>query len=526
MSSYYATSLYDGKDFGHILVKTRDGRPIKIEGNELSSYNHSGTTARIQASVLSLYDDARIKKPMHNGKPSSWEEVDKNILEKLSEVQSSGKKIVLLSSSIISPSTLHLLEEFVKVYSNFSHVTYDAVSYSGILTAAQKMYGKPVIPDYRFDKADVVVSFGADFLGSWLAPVHFIPSYVSRRKLNEGQKDMLYHIQFESALSLTGSNADERIQIRPSDEKRILTYLYNYIASKKGSLLIDAAKTDKDFSSIAEKLLISGSKAMVISGSNDPECQILVNGLNKLLGNYGVCLEFAESLNLAKGLDNDMESLLNDMEAGKVGALLMHNVNPAYDYPDKVRFDKAIAGIDLSISFAGSSNETAKAAEYICPVPHFLESWDDAEVIRGKLSITQPCIHPIFDTRAFQDSLLIWAGKTTSYLDFIKQYWEENYYSGGGGFTDWWNNCLQKGIYEHTPKEFLSLEYNEGVLDGLSGMIFSEETHLSWFCLIVCRLEMEKMPIIPGCKNYLIRFQKLAGKMFYIFHLMMPEFWN
>ncbi len=475
MSSYWATSLCNGKDFGHILVKTRDGRPIKIEANGLSSFNPKGTTARMQASVLSLYDDARIKNPLIQGEVTQWEQIDQELIRRLSEINRSGRKIVLLSSTLNSPSTIRLLEEFGNQFPSFQHVTYDAISYSGILTASREMYGKAIIPGYRFDRADVVVSFGADFLGSWIAPVHFIPAYASRRKLDEGQKDMLTHIQFESGLSLTGSNADKRIQIRPSEEKKILSYIHNYIASKKNSLLIDAPETEKDYADVVEKLLSAGSKSLVISGSNDPECQMLVNGINKLLGNYGVTIEFSQSLNVAKGIDNEMETLVKDMESGKVGAVMFHNADPLYDYHDPDGFLKALSNVELSLSFAGSANQTAAASHYVCPVHHFLESWDDAEIVSGTLSLIQPCIHPIFDTRSLQDSLLKWMGREVQHLDYIRQFWNDHYYPGEGSFTDWWNSCLQNGVFQTSSLATTSFEYNEMVLDKLSGNIFSED---------------------------------------------------
>ena len=185
-ASYYATGYYDGHEYSAILVKTRDGRPIKIEGNALSSFNGEGTTARVQASVLSLYDDARLKYPSVLTKKQSWLSIDEQIIRELGKINSAGGEIALLTSTVISPSTLKLINEFGAGFKNFRWVQYDAVSYSAILEANTICFGKTVIPDYHFENASLVVSINADFLGSWLAPVHFIPGYVSRRKLDSG----------------------------------------------------------------------------------------------------------------------------------------------------------------------------------------------------------------------------------------------------------------------------------------------------------------------------------------------------
>jgi len=188
-SLYYATGFYDGHEYSCVLVKTRDGRPIKIEGNILSAFNGEGTTARVQASILSLYDDARLKYPAILNKQESWETVDDQIIHDLAEINSSGGEIVLLTSSIISPSTVKLINEFGTGFKSFKWVQYDAVSYSAILEANSICFGKTVIPDYHFEKASLVVSVNADFLGTYLAPVHFIPGYASARKPDNGEKE-------------------------------------------------------------------------------------------------------------------------------------------------------------------------------------------------------------------------------------------------------------------------------------------------------------------------------------------------
>ncbi|NJK86485.1 MAG: molybdopterin oxidoreductase, partial [Bacteroidales bacterium] len=222
LANYYASTFFDGNDYCSILVKVRDGRPIKIEGNRMSSITSGGTNARTQASVLSLYDTARYQKPLINQKEADWEKVDNDIMSKLDTLRNENKPVYIISSSIISPSTITVLNRFRQKYQNVRLIQYDDVSYSGIIKANQTTFGKPVIPFYRFDNAKVIVSFGADFHGSWLLPVTFTKQYVKNRKLDEGQKTLSRHIQLEGAMSLTGSNADERIVISPSQEKIFL----------------------------------------------------------------------------------------------------------------------------------------------------------------------------------------------------------------------------------------------------------------------------------------------------------------
>ncbi|MBK8882655.1 MAG: hypothetical protein IPN67_09815 [Bacteroidales bacterium] len=401
-SLYYATSFFDGHEYGSILVKTRDGRPIKIEGNDLSLFNREGTTARVQASVLSLYDDARLKHPAIDNNQASWSEIDEKVISELGKINAEGGEIVLLTSSIISPSTVKLIGEFGAGFKNFKWVKYDAVSYSSLLEANSLCFGRPVIPDYNFQKADIVVSINADFLGAWLSPVHFIPAYVSRRKLNNGEKNMLRHIHFESGMSLTGANADIRKRLKPSEERILLLDLYNKIAQKKGGEVFPATVYKEDLSDLADKLIASEGRSILVSGTNNLGIQLIVNGINYLLGNYEKCIDLNNNLNIASGIDSQTESFVNDLNSGKVKALLMYNVNPAFDYPDSQRILSGIKNTRLTVNMAVTLNETVGKAKYECPVNHYLESWDDAEPVQGQLSLSQPCINPLFNTRCFR----------------------------------------------------------------------------------------------------------------------------
>jgi Fe-S-cluster-containing dehydrogenase component len=461
-SSYYASSFYDGHEYASIVVKTRDGRPIKIEGNSLSPFNSEGTTARVQASVLSLYDDARLKNPAKANQSAEWEIIDKEIISELARINSGGGEIVLLTSTLISPSTIKLIAQFGETFKNFKWVQYDAISYSAILEANSLCFGKAVIPDYNFRKASLVVSLNADFLGTWVAPVHFIPGYVSRRKLDNGEKDMVKHIHFESGMSLTGSNADIRKKIKPSEEKTVLADLYNRIAEKTGAEKLPAVTFREDLSELADNLVAARGKSIVVSGTNNIEIQVLVNRINLLLGNYTDCIDLNNNLNIASGIDSNMVNLVKDLTDGKVKALLMYNVNPVYDYPESNKFLTGLKNAELTVNMSVTLNETVGKAKYECPVHHFLESWGDAEIIPGQLSLSQPCINPLFNTRSFQDSLLKWLGNSTLYHDYLIAHWEKEFFprSGVSDTRNFWNTSLRNGVFNYTAPSNKSIILN------------------------------------------------------------------
>lgn len=450
-ANFYASTFYNGDDYCSILVKVRDGRPIKIEGNGLSSITKGGTNSRTQASVLSLYDTARYQHPLKNKKEASWEDVDSEITEKLNTLRAGNKPVYIISHTIISPSTKSVITDFINKFPNVRHIQYDAISYSGIISANNLVFGKPVIPSYSFDKADLIVSFGADFHGTWLLPVEFTKQYIVNRKLDDGRRSMSRHVQIEGHMSLTGSNADERIVIKPSQEKAVLSHLYALLLKSKTGQTIKVPETQVNISTLAEELLANQGKSLVISGSNDTECQVLVNGINYLLGNYGKTIDINSPLNIHKGVDDEMVDFAEALEKGNVGGVIFYNTNPVYDFPLSEQIKKGIENCELSVSLSDLYNETADFVQYISPVNYFLESWNDYEVKDGFYSLSQPVIHPIFNTRHSQENLLRWSGQDISYYAYLQNYWEKQIFPlsrGFNSFYEFWTKCVHDGVFE------------------------------------------------------------------------------
>ncbi len=451
IANYYASTFYDGNDYVSVLVKTREGRPIKIEGNDLSPISRQGTNARAQASVLNLYDDARLKKPLKSGKESDWKTVDKEIKAKLEKLAASGEKVVLLTNTIISPSTARLIKEFQEKYPNVEHVTYDPVSFRAMRDANELNFSKPAIPSYYFDKAKVIVGFNADYLGNWLMPVTFSKQFAENRRLFNGKKEMSRLYQFESDYSLTGSNADYRYPIKPSEEGAVLLNLYNEIAKATGGKTYPAPKVKVDVKQAARDLLKNKGKSLVVSGTNDLNIQLTVNAINQLLDNYGKTIDLNKPVCLYKTDEKAFTALVKEMGAGNVGGLLMYNVNPAYDYAKASDFINGLKKVGLKVSFADTEDETAKLSDYVCPDNNYLESWNDAQPVMGSFSFTQPTINRIFDTRQFQESLMAWAGIEGTFEQYMAKVWETEFFPKQDkytSFTDFWNTCKHDGVME------------------------------------------------------------------------------
>jgi MoCo/4Fe-4S cofactor protein with predicted Tat translocation signal len=443
VADYYATTYTNGGDVISLVAKVRDGRPIKLEGNTLSSLTQGGTSARVQASVLDLYDTGRLRYPvqMADGKPqevSTFEAFDKMAADGLA----GAAGLVLLTGTLTSPTTKQIIADFLAKYPGSRHVQYDADSYSGLLLAGEAAYGKRAIPSFRFDNAKVIVSLGADFLGTWLTPVGFARQYAKGRKINEKNPEMSKHYQFESLLSLTGSNADERYTHRPSETGAVALAL---LAELGGSVTAPALndKLKAGVKKAAKELLANKGSGLVVSGSNNANVQLVVAAINEAIGAGGTTMDWAAPLQTRQGIDSEMTGLVADMNAGKVGALLIYGVNPAYDYYDAEKFKTGLAKVKTSISFNDRLDETTELTKLALPAPHFLESWGDTEAVPGYFSFLQPTIAPLFKTRALEDSLLKWSGSQTTYEVYFKQYW-----TGKLGGIEAYEKALQDGVVE------------------------------------------------------------------------------
>ncbi len=452
--NYYASTYNEGGDYCSIVVKTREGRPIKIEGNKLSSVTLGGTNAQVQASVLSLYDKERLKGPMKDGDNVSWDTLDKEVSEGLSAIVASGGQIRIVTNTVISPATLQLLSEFKEKYPGTEIVTYDSISASGMLKANEESFGIRVIPFYDFSKAQTIVSLNADFLGTWISPIEFAKQYSKNRKINAQHRKMSRHFHFESNLSLTGANADYRTAIKPSQEGALVLAIYNQIAVKAGQSTISSGNLDfRYLNKAANELWANRGKSLVVSGSNDPSIQTAVNGINEMLGNYGATINFYGYSNVRKGDDASMDAFIDDLKAGNIGGVIFYNCNPVYNYRRGNEIADAIQKVSLSVSTSDRVDETTSTVSYIAPNHHFLESWDDAEPRNGYYSLTQPTISPLFNTRQAQKSMLSWSGNQESYFDYLKEYWKNHMYreSESMGFQYFWDKSLQDGIYELKP---------------------------------------------------------------------------
>lgn len=435
--NYYASTYFDGFDFASVLVKTREGRPIKIEPNPAGG-DLGKTNARAQASVLSLYDNDKVKQPKLDGKDETFDKVDSFVIKGLEEAKASGKKIVVLSHSFASPTFKKLFAEFKAKYPTAELVTYDAFPYSAQLDAAQEVFGQRALPVYDLRGSELVVSFQADFLGDYNAS-SLETSYAAARKPGP---NMLRHIQVESNMSLTGANADSRYRLKPSAVNKTLVEVYNAI--------VGGGTSDKTATEIANELKAKGSKAVVFADGSKG-AQVLAHLINQKLGSVA----FTGKANLLKEFDGARyQEFLGWVNGGQVGVLVTNNVDPIYSHPKGEDFKKSLSKVPYVIAVADKKNEMYKAAKAVIPLANWLESWGDIEPQTGVYSLMQPTIQKIYKSRQIEESLLVWKnGKNNAannYYDYLKA--SSASFLGGTSF----NKALYNGINASTNSTTLS----------------------------------------------------------------------
>jgi molybdopterin-containing oxidoreductase family iron-sulfur binding subunit len=413
-----------------LLVKNRDGRPIKLEGNPDHPLSRGGLCAVGQASLLSVYDQQRLNGPLERGQPVAWQHIDQELVQRLDAIRTQKGAVRFLSGPGVGPATRAVLWRFLETFPNARHVVHDSRGCSAILEAHVRTHGARVLPHFHLDKADVIVGFDADFLGTWISPVEFAAAYQVGRNLEATPGRLSYHVQFESLLTLTGAKADERRCVAPGELATVMHQLSSRLANRAGIRAIgesekQAVQLSPFLEHLADFLWQNRQRSLILCGSQDVELQVHANFLNHMLGNYGATLDIARPSYQRDGNDHELATLLEELHDGKVAAFFVIDTNPAHDLPGGEPLAEDLKRVPLIVSLAPRLDETARLAHFVCPDHNYLESWGDAEPVNGIVSLRQPVINPLGNTRSIMESLAAWMGKPRSAYELLREHWEK-----------------------------------------------------------------------------------------------------
>jgi len=496
VANWYASTCKECESNCGLLVKTREGRPIKLEGNPDHPLNQGSLCAKGQASVLNLYDTDRLKAPLSRSRDSkanqeiSWSQADSAIQSRLKK----ASRVRVLSGEMSSPSTRKLVQQFLAAFPNGKHVEYEPLHLEEIAKAQELSYGVSLIPHYRFDRADFILSLGADFLENWVSPMEHSRAWSKNRKLthqNPSSAKLSKLVCFESTMTITGSNSDERYPVRPGDELKIaLALAHEMIVHQKRSRFsgdsavhsalagytVDQVAEEiglengaSRLKKIAEELWQNRGKSLVLGGGIHSKTQdalalqVAVNLLNSALENDGQTVDGVVEYQNAHSSFSAMAELMSEMKSGQVDALIVYRSNPAYTLPRSLlSMGDAFKKVPLVISITDREDETAQMADFVLPDHHYLENWGDSNPKKGLYSLQQPAMAPMHSTRAFEDSLLVWAkgaglkvdglvARAQDWHDYLKTQWKETLFRDAGSvgnFDQFWEGVLRAGVLD------------------------------------------------------------------------------
>jgi molybdopterin-containing oxidoreductase family iron-sulfur binding subunit len=406
LSEHYATVMELG-GVGHgLLVTSYEGRPIKIEGNSLHPFarvaEHYGSAdAYAQASVLELYDPDRSRGPSvragNEVRKSTWDAFRTAAAKMFA---GNGANVAVLSESASGPTFADLRSRFLKKFPNAKWHEYEPVSSDNERIATRQAFGQPLRPRLHLEKADVVFSLDADFLGEHPAHTRYANDWVARRKSADANKTMSRVYVAESRFSITGAVADHRLPIKPS---RVTAIVMNVAArlgiSGTASALGDLTADETKFvDAVAQDLKSAGKNAVVAAGSHlDAAAQAIVHRINSAMGAIGNTVTLLSLPDADRPTHADaIAQLGKDIHNGAVHTLLILGGNAAYDAPADLEIEKLIAAVPNSVHLSAYRNETSLACAWQLPRAHYLESWGDARAYDGTISIQQPLIEPLF----------------------------------------------------------------------------------------------------------------------------------
>ncbi|HVP59725.1 MAG TPA: [Fe-S]-binding protein [Myxococcaceae bacterium] len=488
-SVFYASACAGCPAQCGVLLKTRDGRPIKVEGNPEHPWSRGGLCAAGQASLLSLYDASRARTPSLGGKPLSWAALDRGVLSGLQSAATSGAKIYLVAPAVTGPTFESALARFVATWPSAQVVRFEPTGeVSAMAEASEALFGVRALPRFHLQHARTIASFAADFLGTWLDPVAFAGQYADGRRLplreraehgeggshgdHEGQPARAgderpvaahrRHWQLEPAMSLTGSNADRRELLAPSDLVPALAALVRRLARRsphpEHAALARAAQFPEPslppgvLDRLASELETSAPHALVLTGVADPGAQALALAANLLLGAEGTTIEIGAGATALAGTAS-FEALLAELESRRPGAVLFLDTNPVYAHPEGARLGAALREIPLVVATNDRADETGSKVGYLAPDHAPAESWGDASPGRGLVTLRQPALRPLFQTRSVIESLQVWsrlpAGRVSAHEAVRERLRAEVFplaATAGEPFEAFWERTLQAGF--------------------------------------------------------------------------------
>jgi molybdopterin-containing oxidoreductase family iron-sulfur binding subunit len=441
---YFATAMPLSGYAKGVLVESHMHRPTKIEGNPDHPASLGASDAFMQASILNLYDPDRSQVVRRMGEISTWSEFVAGIQPILNNARADGSRVRILTQTVTSPTLGAQIQALLAQFPGMGWHQWEPAGH-GRREGARLAFGGNVNPVYDFTKANVVVSLGSDFLDEGPAHLRYARDFSSRRRVREGTTAMNRFYAIESAPSSTGSVADHRVSVKPSQIEAMGRAILAGIGGGAGA----AAPAAPEFiSALVKDLQANRGASIVVPGDDQPPVvHAIAHAINGALGNIGSTVMVIDSPEVAPV--NQLESLrelTTLMHAGRVDALFILGGNPVYDAPADFRFRDALQRVPFRAHLSLHNDETSMLCHWHIPETHYLEAWGDARAYDGTVTIMQPLIAPLYNGRSAHELL----GSMLGGLDVSSYAAVRNTWFGRGMTEAAWRKSLHDGLVAGT----------------------------------------------------------------------------
>ena len=489
IATYYATTCRECAAGCGLHAKVREGRVIKLEGNPESPINQGRLCSRGQAALQGLYNPDRVTEPMARGPNGQWQTLswDDAIARLQAKVKEARGKGIAFLTGLETGSFGALVDGWMREVGG-RHVTYEPFAFEALREGNRLAFGTAAIPWYDFANARYIVSFGADFMETWLSPVAYQNGFTRAHAFESGRDgSMAKYVYIGPRLSLTAMSADEWIAAKPGTEGLLALAMASVItnerlapalppvdaarmrellASYSATMVADAVGIDAPVIRRLAREFARSNGGLAVAGGiaaqypNGAAIVAAVNVLNYVGGQVGKTVKFGPDQALDAGSFKQLTALVADMSAGKVTLLLVHGANPGHSLP--AAFSSGLAHVGYKVSFSSYLDETAAASDLVLPDLHPLEQWNDSQPRAGVYALQQPVMQPVFpNTRHTGDVILQVSGKAGAFKDYLQTRWRTLHqrYGRGQAFDDFWNTGLQHGgVYTEAPTRGVRLD--------------------------------------------------------------------
>ncbi len=432
-----------------LLVESHEGRPTKIEGNPDHPSSQGATSVWAQASILNLYDPDRSQSVMFKGEISRWGDLLDQLQHALdTQKGKQGAGLRILTETTTSPTLGAQMKAVLAAFPAAKWHQYEPGGAHSARQGSQLAFGQYVNTIYKFDAADVVLSLDADFLIEGAGALRHARDFINRRRLVDGKTEMSRLYVVESKVSNTGAKADHRLPLKASEVESFARAVAAEVgvSGVTGSLSGEAAKFA---SAVAKDLKAHQGKCIVVAGEHQPaSVHALAHALNAALGSAGTTVVHTDSLEPQP--DDQMASLkalVDDLNGGRVEVLVIIGANPVYTAPRDLKFADALQKGGLRIHMGSHNDETAQYCQWHVPESHYLEDWGDARAFDGTVSIIQPLIKPLYESKSSHELVAALLGQSKSSYDVVRDYWRTQL---GADFENKWKKSVHDGVVETT----------------------------------------------------------------------------